>query len=123
MKRLILLIGIVLLVTSVSGSYKLDLHTLFNDYEEVCIRYQQRVVAIPQCYSLAGHFYDCKTPEIIEIGDQKPYPLYRQEYYDTDVCVEYQLVRKVEEVEPFIYDFEWCEVFPDSKDCEVLNSY
>jgi len=89
-------------------------------YEEVCRTYQQNVTAIPRCLDkygfYTGSFIDCPIGE-------KPYvdwfgnPTYRHEYIKTNVCIEYMLVRKTK-IEPIIYDFNWCEVYPNSNECK-----
>jgi len=102
MKRIISLIGICMLILLIGGIYKPLMYRIFNDYEEVCIAYQKNVTAK----------YTCSDPFLVP-----QYCSWKHDYISTEKCIEYQLVR-ITDIEPFIYLFDWCEVYPDSEDCE-----
>jgi hypothetical protein len=84
-----------------------------SQYEEVCTQFQMNVTAIPQCLRYFD-FMDCRNGENATLIFNQT--LYRNEYTPTDKCVEYQLRRRTN-VTPFIYSFNWCEVYPESKEC------
>ncbi len=106
--NVVIALVIILIVSLLNGaSYKPLMYKIFNDYEEVCATYQMNVTV--KC-----------NQESIGINDLFTRCNYENIYTPTDKCIEYELRRKVD-IEPFIYSFEWCEVYPDSEDCE-LNS-
>jgi len=120
-----ILIGLIVisLFILIGGSYKPLIYKIFNDYEEVCVEYQQRVLAIPQCAinypqsDLIIDMRDCLEGEHPHIWSFNNETAYRHEYINTDVCLEYALRRRTNDTKS-IYDFDWCEVYPDSEDCK-----
>ncbi len=90
------------------------------DYEEVCVGYQQNVTAkIKYCYDVpiatcteSGNWTRCNY----DWGNTTRECEYSLRYIQTDNCLEYKLVRKID-IKPFNYLFDWCRVYPDSKEC------
>ena len=119
--RKVILIGLCIVVlVLIMGAGK---RFYLSQYEEVCEKYQMNVTAdlryctdIPNkhCESKPNNWTWCyydydNTTEECE---------YSHRYIQTDNCLEYKLVRKVD-IEPFVYLFDWCTVYPNSvtEDC------
>ena len=120
MKKTILIGLCILVILLVAGSYKPLMYRIFNDYEEVCVRYQQNVTAKCKAQSFIGSYdYYVNWGRCIkEKNDTFVLDVYYAEhnYIQTDNCIEYGLRRKTD-IEPFIYLFDWCKVYPDSEEC------
>ena len=103
MKKIVLIVlGILVVFLLCGAGYNFYLW----QYEEVCVAYQKNVTAEWKC---SDPFYFPQTCA------------WYHEYIDTDVCVEYMLVKKTD-IEPFVYLFDWCEVYPLSDDCPEINA-
>ncbi len=123
MKKAII-VGLCMLLLA-GASYKPLMYRIFNDYEEVCIAYQQNVTAkcrqnsfmsyIGSEYIYVNWSY-CKEQN--NSNDTIFFNVYsvHHDYVSNGNCIEYQLRRKVD-IEPVVHLFEWCEVYPNSEDC------
>jgi len=76
-KAIIIGCGIILLFVLVAGSYKPLIYSIFNEYEEVCIRYKMNVITKEEL--------DWYYGQIIN----------KTEYISTGECIEYGLRRKL----------------------------
>lgn len=99
--RLILFICFISIISVMAVSNKDRILLLLEDYEEVCTKYQYIVTAEPRT--------NCITTSCLKD--------YTHNYIKTNNCTEYQLIRKTN-IEPFIYDFDWCKVYPNSEKCK-----
>jgi len=118
MKLLTTILIIIFACLFIGAGYRYSL----SQYEEVCKTYQMNVTAEKHCRCISNIRYSniryanmcytecCSCPE-----EGKEY-YYTHQYINTGICVEYELVRKTS-IPSFNYNFDWCEVYPNSEDC------
>ena len=81
MKKIIIIgMVIILAIFLIGGSYKSLIYKIFNDYEEVCVRYKMNAITT---YQFVGEF---------NWGGRW---MNDTEYIQTDVCIEYCLSRNL----------------------------
>lgn len=124
MKKAIIILTLISLFILIGGSYKPLIYKIFNDYEEVCIRYRQNVTArcnqnLPSFMGRVDTYVNWSYCNKEEQNDTFIFSIYsvHHDYIDTDICIEYKLTRKTD-IEPFVYLFDWCEVYPESEECK-----
>ena len=117
MKKIILIILCMSLLVTGAG-YKFYL----SQYEEVCIQHQMNVTAeLTYCADVPAKFCINNSARnwtwcTYDYNNTTKECHYKHKYTATENCVEFQLRRKTD-IEPFIYSFDWCEVYPGSEEC------